>query len=100
MLDWFKLSDTARAWYHAVYESGLMINGFKWGEWQQEAHTYVHEPERTETADLETIRKLLVTHLRKERFCEGRLENMYECGHLTAIMHRLKQIANQMEGSS
>jgi len=36
-----------------------------------------------ERADLETIRKLLTLHVRKERFCEGHLLGMFESGHLT-----------------
>ncbi len=99
-LGWFDLSDTARAWIHAVYESKLMLRGFDWGNWQQKAQAYLEEPELMDTANLDTLRKLLVTHLRKDRFCEGHLASMYECGHLTAIMRRLGQIAEQMGGLS
>ena len=96
----FSMSDSASAWHRAVYESGLIILGFDWPSWQNEAKSYVDDASRLDTAGLDTLRKLLVTHLRKERFCEGHLESMYECGHLTALMRQLKQIADQMEGNT
>jgi len=52
----------------------------------------VNDETLLEEADLETLRKLLTTHVRKDRFCEGHLDYMFECGHITAILERLQQL--------
>ena len=38
-----------------------------------------------DAADIETIRKLLTTHVRKDRFCEGHLGLMHSNGHLDPL---------------
>lgn len=60
--------------------------------WQGEASKYVNDPAMIELADVETIRKLLTTHARSDRFCESHLGVMYEMGRLTALLRRLKAI--------
>jgi hypothetical protein len=54
---------------------------------------YVNDPDQIESADVEVLRKLLTTHVRQERFCEGYLAAMFENGHILALLRRLKQIA-------
>ena len=44
------------------------------------------------SADLLTLRKLLTTHIRADRFTEGHLES----GHITAILRQLKQIRDAL----
>ncbi|HEY3422716.1 MAG TPA: DUF6508 domain-containing protein, partial [Methanocellaceae archaeon] len=39
--------------------------------WQDEAVKYYEDPALLKMADLETIRKLLTLHVRKDRFCGG-----------------------------
>lgn len=73
-----------------------IIFPFDWGSWQEEAERYVSAPEALETADLLVLRKLLTTHVRKDRFVEGHLASMLECGHITAILRRLKEIREQI----
>ena len=69
---------------------------FDWPRWQEEAGRYVSDPGALEMADLLTLRKLLTTHVRTERFVEGHLANMLESGHITAILRRLQIIRRQM----
>ena len=88
---YFTLSPEAHAFYKALYDNGWIVL-FDWGSWQDEAVRYVNEETLLEEADLETLRKLLTTHVRKERFCEGHLDCMFACGHLTAILRRLQQL--------
>jgi hypothetical protein len=69
---------------------------FDWPSWQEEAERYVVDPQALATADLLTLRKLLTTHVRKDRFVEGHLGGMLESSHITAILRRLKEIREQM----
>lgn len=92
----YVLSDEARKFMQALYNSGW-VEPFDWTEWQDEAERFVNEPEAVAAADLDDLRRLLTTHVRKERFCEGHLACMLECGNLTAILRRLKKIRGEMK---
>ncbi len=87
----YRLSDEARNFVEALYSNGWIAN-FDWPSWQDQAIQYVETPERIKSADIDTIRKLLTTHVRKDRFCDGHLAVMFENGHITALLHRLKEI--------
>jgi hypothetical protein len=91
---YFTLSREAHDFYKALYDNGWIIP-FDWGSWQDEAVRYVNDEKLLEEADLETLRKLLTTHVRKERFCEGHLDCMFACGHITAILERLQQLETE-----
>jgi hypothetical protein len=69
---------------------------FDWTSWQEEAEKYVADPQALETADLLALRKLLTTHVRRNRFVEGHFGEMLESGHITAVLIRLKEIRGQM----
>ena len=77
---------------HVLYESGFLALAFDWIEWQDTAEAYVEHPDRLADADLTTLRKLLLTHVRKERFASGHLAAMIECGHILAILQRLEAL--------
>jgi hypothetical protein len=77
--------------HQTLYASGFVVS-FDWPEWQDTARGYLEQPERLQTADLLVLRKLLTLHVRKERFCEGHLSIMIQCGHIPAILRRLKEL--------
>jgi hypothetical protein len=74
-----------------------VVFSFDWPSWQDEAERLFNEPGALAAADLLTLRKLLTTHVRKERFSEGHLAHMLESGHITAILRRLQEIRDEME---
>jgi hypothetical protein len=67
---------------------------FDWPEWQPTAEDLLNDPEKLEAADLVTIQKLLTVHVRKDRFCDGHLLGMLQCGHIVAILRRLKSLVD------
>lgn len=79
------------AFVQALYDN-RWVEPFPWVEFQDEAEGYFEHPERLATVDLETIRKLLTLHVRKERFCDGHLLDMLEKGHIQAILRRLANL--------
>lgn len=81
-----------------LYKEGFIIP-FDWSNWQKEAERLYSEPATLRKAGFETLRKLLTTHIRKERFCEGHLAGMLEEGHISAILHRLKEVREDMASS-
>jgi len=77
-----------------IQESGLKFP-FDWPAWQDEAQRICYEPGLLESADLETIRRLLTLHLRKERFCEGHLAAVCEEGLMLRTLQRLKELVDE-----
>jgi hypothetical protein len=77
----------------ALYGHGWIMQDFDWGAWQDEAGKYWSAPELIREADLETLRKLLTLHVRKDRFCEGHLLAAFQNGQITAILRRMKELA-------
>jgi hypothetical protein len=79
----------------ALYNEN-MIFSFDWPNWQNEAEKYYRDPELLKYADLQTLRKLLTFHVRKDRFCSGHLLGMIESGHILNILKRLKNIGKSL----
>ena len=73
-----------------------LIFAFDWTKWQKQAEQLCADPEALKSANLLTIRKLLTTHIRKERFCEGHLLSVLESGHISNILKRLKELRAEM----
>lgn len=76
----------------ALYSNGWIID-FNWPEWQQEAERFWNNPEMIEQADVDTIKKLLTTHVRKDRFCDGHMAQAIKNGHIVTILRRLKELS-------
>jgi O-acetyl-ADP-ribose deacetylase len=74
-----------------LYQENFIIS-FDWLAWQQQADSFVTNPELLTVADISTLQKLLTTHIRKERFCSGHLAAMIDNGHLLLIFQRLQAI--------
>ena len=87
----FEPSADVRRFLKAVEKHGWIVP-FDWAKWQGQAARYFKSPDRLKKASIETLRKLLTLHVRKERFCEGHLAAIYESGHLVAILRRLRAI--------
>ena len=87
----YGLSPVMMAFVQALYDHQWVDGEFNWGDWQDEAQTWL-DPARVAMADVRTIQQLLTTHARKDRFCEGHLEAMVRCGHLPALLRRLAEL--------
>jgi hypothetical protein len=92
---WYEFSNTVTEFQQCLYDNGW-VTAFEWPEWQDVAKEYVDLPHKIEQADADTIRKLFTTHVRKERFCDGHLAEMFESGHIVALLRRLQEIRRTM----
>lgn len=75
-----------------LYANGF-IEAFDWSAWQHSAERYVADPGHLAHARLGTLKRLLTTHVRKDRFREGHFASMVKRGHITAILERLLQLS-------
>lgn len=78
-----------------LYQEGFIIS-FNWGAWQSVALEYMENPDKLQTADLETLQKLLTTCVRADRFSNGYFAEAINNGHIRAILKRLVQIRAEM----
>ena len=80
--------------YHQILHANNWhtVDFDNWPAWQDVAWEYVNSPEKINSADVVTIKKLFTTHWRKDRFAEGHLAAMFENGHIVALQRRLKEI--------
>ena len=92
---YYSMSREVMDFCQALYDQQIVFS-FDWPSWQDEAQRLYSDPAALERADLLTLRKLLTTHVRKDRFAEGHLAEMFECGHVTAILRRLKEVREQV----
>ena len=88
----FGATDPVAGFVAALHDHGW-IEAFDWNAWQEDAARYVASPELVGSADAETIRKLLTSHVRKDRDCHSHLAAQFESGHILALLRRLKEIA-------
>ncbi|MEI7706386.1 MAG: DUF6508 domain-containing protein [Deltaproteobacteria bacterium] len=75
----------------ALYDNGW-VAPFEGGSFQAQAEEYFEKPDRLDTADLDTLRRLLTLHVRKDRFADGHLLSMFQTGHMQAILRRLRSL--------
>jgi hypothetical protein len=92
---YFSFSHEVDEFIDTLYKQDMIIP-FDWRNWREEAQHYQTDPEALERADLLTLRKLLTVHIRTDRFAEGHLASVFESGHITAILHRLKQVREEV----
>jgi hypothetical protein len=81
----------------ACLENGFVQPSFDWPAWAKEACRFIADPALVTSARLATCVKLITTHLRYERFCDGHLHSVFESGHLIAILRRLKVILEKAD---
>lgn len=49
-----------------------------------------------QNADLDTLRKLITTHIRTDRFVRGHLTSLFNSGYMTLFLSRLSELYRQM----
>jgi hypothetical protein len=77
--------------HEAVHDNGFVFS-FDWSAWEHQAHRYFEQPGLLLKANLQVLRKLITFHVRKQRFCDGHLPEMVKCGHIAALLRRLKEL--------
>lgn len=90
-LPWEERSKEISDMISALYDQGF-IEGCDWTSWQDMARVYVENPTELAKADFDTLKKLLTTHIRKDRFCEGHFSEMIRCGHIRGVFERLAEL--------
>ena len=93
-LPYFCPDDTLVDFVQALYRHDWVVP-FDWPAWREEADRFVSSPGLLASADLDVVRKLLTTHVRQDRFCEGHLAEMVRSGHIAALLRRLRELRDR-----
>ena len=88
----YAYSEEINQFIEATYKYGFILNDFDWGGWRDESQKFLADAELLKSADIKTLKKLLTTHIRADRFVDGHLAAKLDNGHILAILKRLKQI--------
>ena len=88
------LSKTAQDFVKACYEANL-VQPLDWRIWSEEHGRDLKSETFIGSADLSTIIKMLTTHIRADRFCEGHILSAMKDGTILRILRRLEEISSQ-----
>jgi Family of unknown function (DUF6508) len=80
----------------ALYDNGF-VEDFDWMPWQTTAEPYIANTKLVDEAALETLKTLLITHVRYDHFCDGHFSAMIKSGQITAILERLAVLEKNMK---
>jgi len=90
---WVAYAHVVRDWMQALYDHNV-VTGYGEEGWQDEMNVFLADPTQLAAADLLTIRKVLTTIVREERFCDGAIMSAFERGSVQAAMVRLAELAS------
>lgn len=82
-------------WHDALYGRGIVLRDHEWDSalQREEMARYEAHPAALEEADLDTVRRVLTTISRADRFNEGYLGSMFEAGVAQGATRRLASLA-------
>jgi hypothetical protein len=90
-----------REFHDELCNTGFLIV-FDWKSWLHENEAYKHIANDIEEhimkADIATLRKLMTSYIRGDRFTEGLFVGVIINGHVTKILTRLRELM-EMEGN-
>jgi hypothetical protein len=84
---------TARNFYQYLYNNGFVLKDFNWEAWSDEALSYMEDRQKLRNADMQTLYKIITTHMRADQFIEGHYDAIIENGFLSDVLERMKQIS-------
>jgi len=94
-MPWYSNSDEVLNFVQELYDNNI-IYSFDWPAWQDEAEKLYNDPDALASANLDTLRKLLTVHVRKDRFSEGHLAGVIRDGHMLAILKTLEELGGDV----
>jgi hypothetical protein len=85
-IGFYVYSEDVCAFENAAYDARVVYS-FDWPTWSvRYGQRLLRDRDALRRARLPTLRKLLITHLRANRFREGHLGEMLNTGHLTELL--------------
>lgn len=89
------ISTSLELFIAAVYATDFMI-AFDWMKEVPKESLDTANLTELNTADARQLRKLLIAHLRLDRFLEGHLKQLLLCGYLDQLLARFKVLRSSL----
>lgn len=81
-----------------VYAKGFVVS-YDWMRYYAENKRLVNDAAALQTADLDTFRRIVIAHLRMDRFSEGHLRHLLDTGYFAALVERASQLRSSLRGT-
>ncbi len=88
------ISETAENFVQAC-EDEHFVQPFDWHAWSKRHQAELNDAAFIASSDMTMIVKMLTTHIRANRFCDGHLLTMLNDGIIVQILKRLNQINSE-----
>jgi hypothetical protein len=89
------LDPSAEEFVTELYRQDWILSP-SWPDWRDEVRKYANAPEEITRADLDTVQRLISAHVRADRIKEGHLLTVFNSGHLTLLIRRLKDLGEEL----
>ena len=91
--------DVLEEFVQTLYSEGF-IGAFDWRQWAHgEGERFMQDHEALSRASLDDLRRVLISHVRADRFNEGHLLAEYRAGTLAVILRRAEELLNEQSSS-
>ena len=89
----FEYPEEIQDFIRRLYQANI-IQPFNWVAWREsdEGQILMSNPSRIREASLENVIKLLIAHLRSDRFIAGHLTTAIEEGQISNILERFNEL--------
>jgi exonuclease III len=92
-IDPYLYSKEVQNFIELLYTESIIMKDFNWGDWHEEARSYIDNLDLIKEAEINTIRKLLTYCVRQDRYCSGVIASFIDKQVFTAVLNRLDHIA-------
>lgn len=88
VMPWFEFNDLGNRFHSLGHVVGDGISLVDWGAWEVKKEAFLSDFSLISSASVDDIRRLIVTIVRAERFCEGAMQSALEIGLVGTVIRR------------
>lgn len=81
-----------------VYTSGFVVS-YDWPQYYAENKSLLNDAAALQAMDLDSFRRIVIAHLRMDRFSEGHLRHLLDTGYFAALVERASQLRSSLRGT-
>lgn len=98
-MPWFEFNETGELFHSLGYAVGVGLTADDWEAWEREGkeEAFLADYSRIASASLLDIQRLIVTIVRRERFCDGAVQTALEVGLVGAVVRRAAALMPETE---
>lgn len=87
-MPWFEFNAIGDRFHSLGHTVGAGLSMDAWEAWQSKEEAFLAEHSLIASASMDDLRRLVVTIVRAERFCDGAMQTALETGLVVAVLQR------------